>query len=123
MPEIAGIDDDNATIYIKANVIDPKYRIVNTSDFPIQVNYNNTRSISRICMICTNYAEMIQKLIARELNLVVSMSKTGDQYQDAFLNSYLSTYSEEFSADISFMETKDCTVTKGYSNLHVNGLP
>ncbi|VFJ13981.1 hypothetical protein [Candidatus Nitrosocosmicus franklandus] len=122
MPEIAGIDDDNATIYIKANVINPKYRIINASNFPMQVNYNNTRGMPRICMICTNYAEMIQKLIASDLDLVVSISNTGDRYQGAFLNSYISTYSEELSVDISFMETKDCTVTKGYSNLHVNGL-
>jgi len=73
-------------------------------------------------MICTNYAEMIQKLIASDLDLVVFISNTGDRYQGAFLNSYISTYSEELSVDISFMETKDCTVTKGYSNLHVNGL-
>jgi len=120
IPDITGFDDHNATIYIKVNVINPADRIANASDFPIQVNYNNTEGIPGVSMIYANDAGMIQKLPASTYNIVAPISQTGDQSKDAFLNSYISTYSEGCSGDVSFMETKDCIVTKQYSNLPLN---
>jgi hypothetical protein len=120
IPEITGFDDDNATIYIKVNVINPIDRIANASNFPIQINYNDTEGIPGVSMIFANDAGMIQKLPASAYSVVAATSQTGDQFLDAFLNSYLSTYSEGCSGNISFMETNDCTITKEYSNVPVN---
>ena len=120
IPDITGFDYDNATIYIKVNVINPVDRIAKASDFPIQVNYNNTEGLPIVSMIYANEAGMIQKLPASTYNVVAPTSQTGDQSKDAFLNSYISTYSEGCSGDVSFMETKDCIVTKEYSNLPLN---
>ena len=120
IPDITGFDDHNATIYIKVNVINPEDRIANASDFPIQVNYNDTEGIPGVSMIYANEAGMIQKLPASTYNVVAPPSQTGDQSKDAFLNSYISTYSKGCSGDVSFMETKDCIVTKQYSNLPLN---
>lgn len=120
IPEITGFDDDNATIYIKVNVINPIDRIANASNFPIQINYEDTEGVPGVSMIFANDAGMIQKLPASAYNIVVATSQTGDQSLDAFLNSYSSTYSEGCSGNISFMETKDCFITKEYSSTPLN---
>ena len=120
IPEITGFDDDNATIYIKVNVINPIDRIANASNFPIQINYEDTEGVPGVSMIFANDAGMIQKLPASAYNIVAATSQTGDQSLDTFLNSYSSTYSEGCSGNISFMETKDCIITKEYSNMPLN---
>lgn len=120
IPEITGFDDDNATVYIKVNVINPIDRIANTSNFPIQINYDDIEGIPGVSMIFANEAGMIQKLPASAYNIVSAASQTGDQSLDAFLNSYSSAYSEGCSGSISFMETKDCIITKEYSNMPMN---
>ncbi len=120
IPEITGFDDDNATIYIKVNVINPIDRIANASNFPIQINYNDTEGVPGVSMIFANDAGMIQKLPASAYSVVAATSQTGDQSLDAFLNSYLSTYSEGCSGNISFMGTNDCTITKEYSYVPMN---
>jgi plastocyanin len=120
IPEITGFDDDNATVYIKVNVINPIDRIANTSNFPIQINYDDIEGIPGVSMIFANEAGMIQKLPASAYNIVSAASQTGDQSLDALLNSYSSAYSEGCSGSISFMETKDCIITKEYSNMPMN---
>ncbi len=120
IPEITGFDDDNATVYIKVNVINPIDRIANTSNFPIQINYDDIEGIPGVSMIFANEAGMIQKLPASAYNIVSAASQTGDQSLDALLNSYSSAYSEGCSGSISFMETKDCIITKEYSNMPKN---
>ncbi|HKR72954.1 MAG TPA: hypothetical protein VJR94_02465 [Candidatus Nitrosocosmicus sp.] len=120
IPEITGFDDDNATIYIKVNVINPIDRIANASNFPIQINYEDTEGVPGVSMIFASDAGMIQKLPASAYNIVAATSQTGDQSLDTFLNSYSSTYSEGCSGNISFMETKDCIITKEYSNMSLN---
>ncbi len=120
IPEITGFDDDNATVYIKVNVINPIDRIANTSNFPIQINYDDIEGIPGVSMIFANEAGMIQKLPASAYNIVSAASQTGDQSLDALLNSYSSAYSEGCSGSISFMETKDCIITKEYSNTPMN---
>jgi plastocyanin len=120
IPEITGFDDDNATVYIKVNVINPIDRIANTSNFPIQINYDDIEGIHGVSMIFANEAGMIQKLPASAYNIVSAASQTGDQSLDALLNSYSSAYSEGCSGSISFMETKDCIITKEYSNMPMN---
>ena len=120
IPEITGFDDDNATVYIKVNVINPIDRIANTSNFPIQINYDDIEGIPGVSMIFANEAGMIQKLPASAYNIVSATSQTGDQSLDALLNSYSSAYSEGCSGSISFMETKDCIITKEYSNMPMN---
>jgi hypothetical protein len=59
IPDITGFDYHNATIYIKVNVINPTDGIANSSDFPIQVNYNDTEGIPGVSMIYANDAGMI----------------------------------------------------------------
>ena len=120
IPEITGFDDDNATIYIKVNVINPIDRIANASNFPIQINYEDTEGVPGVSMIFANDAGMIQKLPASAYNIVAATSQTGNQSLDAFLNSYSSTYSEGCSGNISFMETRDCIITKEYSSTPLN---
>ena len=120
IPEITGFDDDNATIYIKVNVINPIDRIANASNFPIQINYEDTEGVPGVSMIFANDAGMIQKLPASAYNIVAATSQTGNQSLDAFLNSYSSTYSEGCSGNISFMETRDCIITKEYSSSPLN---
>ena len=120
IPEITGFDDDNATIYTKVNVINPIDRIANASNFPIQINYEDTEGVPGVSMIFANDAGMIQKLPASAYNIVAATSQTGNQSLDAFLNSYSSTYSEGCSGNISFMETRDCIITKEYSSTPLN---
>lgn len=120
IPEITGFDDDNATVYIKVNVINPIDRIANTSNFPIQINYDDIEGLPGVSMIFANEAGIIQKLPASAYKIVSAASQTGDQSLDAFLNSYSSAYSEGCSGSISFMETKDCIITKEYSNMPMN---
>ena len=120
IPEITGFDDDNATIYTKVNVINPIDRIANASNFPIQINYEDTEGVPGVSMIFANDAGMIQKLPASAYNIVAATSQTGNQSLDAFLNSYSSTYSEGCSGNISFMETRDCIITKEYSSSPLN---
>ncbi|HYG00494.1 MAG TPA: hypothetical protein VD815_10405 [Candidatus Saccharimonadales bacterium] len=120
IPEITGFEDDNATVYIKVNVINPIDRMANTSDFPIQINYEDTQGIPGVSLIFVNEAGMIQKLPASTYNIIAGVSQTGDQSLDAFLNSYLSTYSEGCSGSVSYMETEDCIITKEYANTSLN---
>jgi hypothetical protein len=118
IPELPSFfDRDNATVFIKVNVVNPIDKKANASDFPLQINiqYEGTLGLSS-SSTNANDAGVFIKLPPGAYGIIAPLSETGDQSKDSFLNSFSTSYSKGCSGQISYMETKDCIITKKYTN-------
>ena len=122
LPELPSFLDegDNATIFIKVNVINPIDKIANASDFPIKINYEYGDGIPSVSYTYANDAGRIEAVPASIYAILADPSQTSDQGKDTFLNSYTTSYSKGCSGHIDYSETKDCVITKKYTDMTNN---
>jgi plastocyanin len=116
IPEFSTYSDDNATIFIKVDVINPIDKIANASDFPILINYEYDDGSVGSAYTYANDAGRIEPVRPSTYAILAAASETSDESKDSFLNSYSTSYSKGCSGHISYTETKDCTITKKYTN-------
>jgi hypothetical protein len=90
--------------------------MANASDFPIKINYEYGDSIAGASYTYANDAGRIEALPASIYAILAEESQTNDQTKDSFINSYSTSYSKGCSGHIDYMETKDCVITKKYTN-------
>jgi hypothetical protein len=119
LPELPSFLDkgDNATIFIKVNVINPIDKKANASDFPIKINYELGDGIPSVSYTYANDAGRIEAVPASVYAILAGTSQTSDQSKDTFLNSYTTLYSKWCSGHIDYSETKDCVITKKYTDM------
>ena len=122
LPELPSFLDegDNATIFIKVNVINPIDKIANASDFPIKINYEYGDGIPSVSYTYANDAGRIEAVPASIYAILADPSQTSDQGKDTFLNSYTTSYSKGCSGHIDYSETQDCVITKKYTDMTNN---
>ena len=122
LPELPSFlnEGDNATIFIKVNVINPIDKIANASDFPIKINYEYGDGIPSVSYTYANDAGRIEAVPASIYAILADPSQTSDQGKDTFLNSYTTSYSKGCSGHIDYSETKDCVITKKYTDMTNN---
>jgi plastocyanin len=122
LPELPSFLDegDNATIFIKVNVINPIDKKANASDFPIKINYEYGDGIPSVSYTYANDAGRIEAVPASIYAILADPSQTSDQGKDTFLNSYTTSYSKGCSGHIDYSETKDCVITKKYTDMTNN---
>ena len=113
-------EGDNATIFIKVNVINPIDKRANASDFPISINYEHADGITGSGYTFANDAGRIEAVPATAYAILAAASQTSDQTKDSFVNSYSTSYSKGCSGQIDYMETKDCIITKKYTDMTNN---
>ena len=122
IPELPAFLDegDNATIFIKVNVINPIDKRANASDFPISINFEHADGTTESGYTYANDAGRIEAVPATAYAILATASQTSDHTKDSFVNSYSTSYSKGCSGQIDYMETKDCIITKKYTDMTNN---
>lgn len=95
-------------------------KIANASDFPIKINYEYGDGIPSVSYTYANDAGRIEAVPASIYAILADPSQTSDQGKDTFLNSYTTSYSKGCSGHIDYSETKDCVITKKYTDMTNN---
>ncbi len=121
LPELpSSYDDDNATIFVKLNIINPIDKRTNAtylsaSDFSITAT-SHTKDGSGVSFGPVNDAGRIFVIPASAYSIMENTAQTGMEPRDSLLKSYSTSYSKDCSGQINYMETKDCIITKTYTN-------
>jgi hypothetical protein len=122
LPELpSSYDDDNATIFVKLNIINPIDKRTNVtylsaSDFSITGTYQTKDGTSGGLFGPVNDAGGIFVIPASDYSFMEDTAQTGMEPRDSLLKSYSTSYSKDCSGQINYMETKDCIITKTYTN-------
>ena len=126
LPELpSSYDDDNATIFVKLNVINPIDKGTNAtylsaSDFSLSGQYQTGPGSSGTTFGPVNDAGRIFTLPASNYSIIEDTALVGMEPRDSLLQSYSTSYSKGCSGQIDYMESKDCIITKTYTNVTGN---